>query len=389
MALALVSLQRLVGDDGDTPLQERLLHRTAVRAKELGIDGLLPTVEVALASQALTAARHVKQRFKAGTGARRMNLPLEVNAHIHAAARAARAGGASITATAYLTRATAWEVFGAAPLAALFAQLQVEFYSRAATVSSAIDAVPTPFAADLDVSFGGNASAVSTQKGKATGGSRGGSGYGRTAEDDTLGYCKLAVHKAKGGDYAGALTTLMAASTDAPAAENLWLVVATQIAHEWALARGDTAAIEAYTAQLQALAALPSVSTAHAVADHDARFRRARLARAKGDYEAAAAELTRLAAGGAGWRRGGGQAKGSLRSVAVLLELAEVHLAAGSPLTALDPLLVCLTLCERYSLDTLFAGATVALAEVGWVVLTCRSCGRIGLPTCRHRKWLP
>jgi len=53
-----------------------------------------------------------------------------------------------------------------------------------------------------------------------------------------------------------------------------------------------------------------------------------------------------------------------LQTVEYLLKLAEIHMKAKSPITALFYVLKCLTLCQNYHLDAVEAKAKVVLAEI-------------------------
>ncbi|KNC47044.1 uncharacterized protein AMSG_03469 [Thecamonas trahens ATCC 50062] len=303
---ALMWLQQLAPSASE---QATLLQRALVRGASLSLPELNAVAAVALAQHAASVPQRPTAVLLSDAAQRSETAPLAVEAYLRTAQQVcANAGLAPLAGLVLATRSAMWLEYGALALAKLEIQTQLEHY--------------TAHGRDTDV-----ASA----------------------------HCQLALILAlhEGGFHLAfesllrLETLLVSRSVDALV---VWYRTALVLAYEAALMRGSLTVALRYATTLVTMGSLPRSPREHVL---DARMRVARVHVHAGDTAAALRALPPLEA-----------VVGSVAHAEYKLVEGEVHAAAGSPVTALQHLLMALTLAESFHAAPLHAMVAVALAGV-------------------------
>ncbi|KAJ3079441.1 anaphase promoting complex subunit 5, partial [Quaeritorhiza haematococci] len=214
----------------------------------------------------------------------------------------------------YLLAASVWDTYGNMAMSSLYAQLQI------------------------------------THHGKET-----------TQDDMALGYCMLAHQHAANGDYEQALKLLLDAQRKFPlftsGAAAQWVRCLGIVLFQRALYRNDFKTAEVVASQLGAISLAGQASHSHARLE--AESLKAELYCQRGQLKEAFEQICDIIDEACR-----PDTQYPLQSVMGLLKLAEIHMDAGTPVTALPLILTCLTIAERFHLDRTRNSAHLLLAQV-------------------------
>eukprot|EP01125_Pyxidicula_operculata_P020612 TRINITY_DN7650_c0_g1_i1.p1 TRINITY_DN7650_c0_g1~~TRINITY_DN7650_c0_g1_i1.p1 ORF type:complete len:790 (+),score=114.30 TRINITY_DN7650_c0_g1_i1:31-2400(+) len=326
LALSLSWLFRLIALDGNSDVRDhhhqqeyQILKRCVARSAELNLPYLSSQSTLALANHYLLHPRDQPNVIQRGGETNVETHPTKVWELLKISTRIVTKELDQyypIVSAAYLLRANCWDIFGNRDMSQLSLQMEIENSQQSSSSFS---------------SSGNN--------------------------DNNNAMCRLASHYSSLGEWETSIDILILAKRMflLPPSQTIWKKITLQILCTWAVRRGQYRIGQFLSSQLEAISASDVQTDQHSMID--AKYRKAIVAMHCQNYQQATKSLHELNA----YCLDQGM---EIHSAGVKLTLAEIEVRSGNYVEALPSVLSCLTLCERYHLDSLQAKAKILLGEI-------------------------